>query len=287
MKGLVRPGADVRRHSREGTARGQVDLDGDPIGGCAVDAVHTSFLGTTDAREDLAADGQVPVAEAGSDHVAARRPRPAAQDLVLVAEEDLRVLGVGEGLEAGVGGEVGARPLPDVAQHLHRAAIRGGVGVSAGRRAGRRRTGRGWRARGSRPAAAASHSASVGRRLPAQRAKASASSQETWITGRRGSTSSRSAHRGADPAALAVALPVHRRLGAGLLQVGDVGGVGHRSAVDPGRVRARPDGGGARCRTRIQRWPPRSREVRPRPGPSRGRRRPARPPGAPSTSAGS
>ena len=55
------------------------------------------------------------------------------------------------------------------------------------------------------------------------------------MTGCRGSTSLGAAHRRPDPAALAVALPVHRRLGAGLLHEGDVVAVGDRGPVDPER----------------------------------------------------
>src|SRR5690349_8771086 len=63
--------------------------------------------------------------------MAARCPSSAAKHLVLVAEEDLGVLRIRKRLESGVSDEVGARPLPDVAQHLNRAALRGTVAVGA------------------------------------------------------------------------------------------------------------------------------------------------------------
>ena len=79
---------------------------------------------------------------------------------------------------------------------------------------------------------AASHSNSVGSRFPAQRAKASASSQETWRTGAARSIGSRSAHRRPRPVAVAGRLPVHRRLGPGVLDELDVGAVAHRRPLD-------------------------------------------------------
>src|SRR3954451_8575799 len=88
--------------------------------------------GAAEAGEDLAAHRQIPVAKAGADHPAAGRPGAAAQHLVLGAEELLRVLRIGEGAKALVGREVGRRPLPDVAEHLHRAAVRSAVGVGPG-----------------------------------------------------------------------------------------------------------------------------------------------------------
>src|SRR3954447_17718381 len=76
--------------------------------------------GATEAAEDLAADRVVPVAEGAPDRGVVGGPGAAAQHLVLVAPEDLAVLRVGEGLEAGVRTEVGGGPLPHVAdQAVH------------------------------------------------------------------------------------------------------------------------------------------------------------------------
>src|SRR6187399_2949300 len=72
---------------------------------------------TAKAREDLPANGIVPIAERRTRDVGARRPRPTAQHLVLVAEEDLRVLGIWKCFEARIADEVARRPLPHVADH--------------------------------------------------------------------------------------------------------------------------------------------------------------------------
>src|SRR2546428_2562572 len=85
--------------------------------------------GTSEAREDLPALGQVPVAKAPPDDIATGRPRAPAQHPVAAIEEDLGVLAVGKGLEPRVRGELRRCPFPDVAQHLHRAAIRRGVAI--------------------------------------------------------------------------------------------------------------------------------------------------------------
>ncbi len=131
-------------------------------------------------------------------------------------------------------GRPGAAPQHLVARRRRRPPSTRGRGTP--RSPGRRGSPRSWsiprpaptrRARG----AAASHSNSVGSRLPAQRAKASASSQETWMTGgpgRRG----RGGPSPATPSRPRRRLPVHRRLGPRLLDEGDVGAVGHRGSVD-------------------------------------------------------
>src|SRR5207248_3065696 len=77
--------------------------------------------GATEAGEDLAADRVVPVAERGPDGRRVSCPRPAAEDLVAGPEEHLRVLAVGKRREPGVGLEVRAGPLPDVADHAQAA----------------------------------------------------------------------------------------------------------------------------------------------------------------------
>src|SRR5262249_22270042 len=57
-----------------------------------------------------------------------------AQHLVAAAEVHLGVLGVGEGLEAGVGTEVAGGPLPRVAHHLMTAEEAPAAGVGTHRR---------------------------------------------------------------------------------------------------------------------------------------------------------
>src|SRR5262249_38496007 len=99
-------------------------------GWCGPDS--SVVLHAPNAGEDLAALGQVPVPEAGADHVAAGGPGAAAQHLVGVAEEDLGVFGVWESLEARIRGEFRAGPLPNVAEHLDGAA--GGRRIGVGTR---------------------------------------------------------------------------------------------------------------------------------------------------------
>src|SRR5262249_28486124 len=65
-----------------------------------------------------------------------RGPRPAAQDLVPLAEVDLRVLRVRERDEAGVGPEVARSPLPHVAQHLVAAEVADAPRIRADRGGG-------------------------------------------------------------------------------------------------------------------------------------------------------
>src|SRR5947209_17397106 len=90
--------------------------------------------GAAKAGEDLAADGQVPVAEGGPSRHRVGGPRAAAQHLVPCPEEHLRVLAVGEGDEPGVGLEVGRGPLPDVADELVDAEGTGALGIGPDRR---------------------------------------------------------------------------------------------------------------------------------------------------------
>src|SRR5205823_2116553 len=80
---------------------------------------------------DLAADGEVPVAERAAGHVRAGRPGRATQHLVLAAEPGLRVIVVGVALEARVAAEVAARPLPHVAHELLDAVGASAFGVGA------------------------------------------------------------------------------------------------------------------------------------------------------------
>src|SRR3954465_14908652 len=96
----------------------------------AVAVVISGVPRAAEAGEDLAALGEVPVAEGHARHPPARGPRAAPQDLVGGAEEDLRVLAVGVGRETGVAAEVARRPLPAVAEHAECAAV-GGTGRDA------------------------------------------------------------------------------------------------------------------------------------------------------------
>src|SRR5699024_9808721 len=70
------------------------------------------------SAEDLSTDRVVPVAERGADGGGVRGPGPAAQDLVPVVEEHLRVLAVGKGGEAGISVEGRGGPLPHVTDEL-------------------------------------------------------------------------------------------------------------------------------------------------------------------------
>src|SRR5262249_16730133 len=76
--------------------------------------------GGAETGEDLPPDRVVPVTERAPAGHRADRERRAAQHLVLVAEEDLRVLAVGPGGKARVGQEVAGGPLPDVPHQLAR-----------------------------------------------------------------------------------------------------------------------------------------------------------------------
>src|SRR5205823_3447775 len=82
-----------------------------------------------EAGEDLSALGEVPVAEARRDDPSARGPRAAAQDPVVGAEEDLRVLLVGMRGEARIAVERAGGPLPHVADHAQAAMWRRALGV--------------------------------------------------------------------------------------------------------------------------------------------------------------
>src|SRR5690242_3949915 len=70
------------------------------------------------AGEDLPPDGVVPVAEGVPDRVRCDGPGTAAENLVVTAEEDGRILRVRERPKPRIWLEVGGRPLPDVADHL-------------------------------------------------------------------------------------------------------------------------------------------------------------------------
>src|SRR5438477_13146827 len=94
----------------------------------------SDVTGAPEAGEDLAADGEVPVAERGAGDERRRRPRSAAEDLVLGPIEHLGILLVGERDETGIGDEVGGRPLPHVAQHLLDAVPAGAAGIGPDRR---------------------------------------------------------------------------------------------------------------------------------------------------------
>src|SRR5512147_1755119 len=99
-------------------------------------ASRSAVGGTAEAREDLAALRQVPVAERVPRDERLRRPRAAAQHLVPAAEVDRRVLGIGECLEARIRLEVALGPFPYAAEHLLAAVVARPLGERAG---GRRR----------------------------------------------------------------------------------------------------------------------------------------------------
>src|SRR5688572_22371513 len=67
--------------------------------------------------EYLAPDRIVPVSECVSDRARTCSPRSAAENLVIGAEELLRVLRIRECLETGMSAKVGGRPFPYVADH--------------------------------------------------------------------------------------------------------------------------------------------------------------------------
>src|SRR5689334_13396950 len=70
------------------------------------------LLRDPDSREDLAALWKIPVAKGRGNHPRPGCPGAAPQDAVAAAEEDLRVLGIRIGREAGVPVEDRRRPLP-------------------------------------------------------------------------------------------------------------------------------------------------------------------------------
>src|SRR5262245_44663540 len=78
----------------------------------------SGVAGTAEAGEDLAALWQVPVAKRVAGDERLRGPRAAAQDLEALPEEQLRVLGIRERHEPGIGSKVARRPLPDGPEHL-------------------------------------------------------------------------------------------------------------------------------------------------------------------------
>src|SRR5581483_9530440 len=86
-------------------------------------ASRSAVARTAEAGEDLAALGQIPVAERTARDDGLRRPRAAAQHLVAAPEVHRRVLRVGERLESRIGSEVARGPLPHVAQHLMAAEV--------------------------------------------------------------------------------------------------------------------------------------------------------------------
>ena len=162
-------------------------------------------------------------------------PGAPAQNLVLVAEEDLGVLRIGERLEARVGDEVRARPLPDIAEHLHRAAVAGRVVIGAGRRCpeaelvevGALAVGAG---RGGLPLLLARQPLAGPARKAVGLLPGDVDHRMGGVDGLGGP------HCRAHPAVLAVALPVQGRFGPGLGDELREGAVGHRRAVDSERL---------------------------------------------------
>ncbi len=171
---------------------------------------------------------------------------------MLVAEEDLGVLRVGKGAKSRIAVEVRGGPLPDVAEHLHRARVGGGIVVSAGRG-------------GAEPEEVEIGAVAVrpgGRGLPLELGRQTLARPAGEGVGAVPVDVGHGAPRverlatpeGGRHPAVALSLPVHRRLGA---RVGDelgVGAVGDRGAVDLERRQldrvARPlvVVGEARCR---------------------------------------
>ena len=203
------------------------------LGGPAVD-IRSDAPRAADAGEDLPALGQVPVAEGGPDHARVGRPGASAQDPVLVAEEDLRVLGVGKGLEAGIGKEVRRGPLPGLADALEARA--GGLPLLLARQALARPAGEG-----------------VG-----------------LVPGDVEDRAGRPDRGGSSPSRAPSASAARRRCPRGSGRTRRWRPAGGRSRRRP----ARRCGGRARCRRRSRTPAARrrSRARRPRPRPSRGRR---------------
>src|SRR4051812_41642064 len=84
-------------------------------------------------RENLAPHGVVPVSKGGASGHGCNPPRPAAQDFVFRAEEDLGILAVRKRLKPRIRQEIRGRPLPDVTQQLQDTFWRG-AGVIGARR---------------------------------------------------------------------------------------------------------------------------------------------------------
>src|SRR5581483_10851280 len=99
-------------------------------------ASRSAVARTAEAGEDLAALGQIPVAERTARDDGLRRPRAAAQHLVAAPEVHRRVLRVWERLESRIGSEVARGPLPHVAQHLMAAEVALSLGIGADGRGG-------------------------------------------------------------------------------------------------------------------------------------------------------
>src|ERR1700751_3483466 len=78
----------------------------------------SGIVGTPDPCEDLAPLRVVPVAEARPGDDLVGDPGAPAQDPMLVAEEDLRVLRIRKGSETGVALEMRGGPLPDGTPHV-------------------------------------------------------------------------------------------------------------------------------------------------------------------------
>src|ERR1700730_19448209 len=87
-------------------------------GACTSGGSRRGGTGRPEPGEDLPPDRVIPVPERAPAGHRADGERPAAQHLVLGAEEHLRVLLVRPGAEPRVGEEVRARPLPDVPDEL-------------------------------------------------------------------------------------------------------------------------------------------------------------------------
>src|SRR5205807_8250153 len=97
-------------------------------------AIRVRVTGGAKAAEDLAPDGEVPVAEGVARHRRSRRPGRAAQHHVLAAEEHLGVLAIGEAAKTRVAPEFAAGPLVHVTEQLLAAECAGPGGIGSDRR---------------------------------------------------------------------------------------------------------------------------------------------------------
>ena len=144
----------------------------------------TTFLllaGAAEAGEGVAEAGAEEVAEGESEQGSMCHPRTAFEDPVIAIEPELGVFRIGVGFEPGYGPnveDVHSQRFPVMSKQPDAVSFSGNaptgvVPVNAWQQSFLSVTGD----------AATSHSASVGNRLPANRAKASASCQVTPVTG--------------------------------------------------------------------------------------------------------
>ena len=243
--------ADDLGHPGERAALRQVDLDLDRAARAA--ASSSASLAQRKPAKIWRRSARSQLRKVVPDHVAAGRPGAAAQDRVARRRRRPRSTR-GRGTARSPGRRrTRRRSTPRRRRASARAPQSEAPSAKAPGGAAERQLVEVGLDRGSAPSAAASHSNSVGRRLPRPAANAAAWSWSTWMTGASGVERLAAAEGRRDPAAVAVPLPVQRRLRPGLADEGGEGGVGDRRPVDPERRRARPRGGDARCRRRSRR----------------------------------